>query len=99
MRAIGVFFPGEVTQFQAGPRKTVKVAPGASVTLPHTIEVPAALPDGTTICARVYTAERKNPFAAIGIHDVFCLRKGEQGFTALSEEDKREVLKQEKKKD
>lgn len=98
VRAVGSSFPGEVTQFQAGGRKTVKVAPGGKVALQHSFTVPAALPDGTTICARVYTAEKKNPFAAIGIHDVFCLRKGEQGFAPLSEDDRREVLSREKKK-
>lgn len=98
VRASSVYLPFEVTQFQAGGRKSVKVAPGATAVLPHSFTVPAALPDGTTICARVYTAEKKNPFLAIGIHDVFCLRKGEEGFAMLSEEDKREVLRQEQKK-
>lgn len=97
VRGVGYSFPGEVTQFQAGGRRSIKVEPGATATLPHTFTVPAALPDGTTICARVYTAEKKNPFLAIGIHDVFCLRKGEQGFAMLSEEDEREVLRREKK--
>jgi len=39
---------------------------------------------------------RPNPFDTIGLHDLFCLHKGEQGFTALPEAQKRELLKKEK---
>jgi hypothetical protein len=74
----------------------VSLASAASVDLPLSFQVPASLQDGTTICARAYAGYRSNPFDTIGLHDLFCLRKGEQGFTVLPEAQKRELLKKEK---
>jgi 5-hydroxyisourate hydrolase-like protein (transthyretin family) len=96
VRALGLFYPGELTTFPLGTAKTVNLAPSASTTLAYTFTAPASLPGGATVCARAYASDKKNTFAAIGIHDVFCVRKGYDGFTVLTDEQKREVLKHEK---
>ena len=97
VRGLGLFYPGELTTFPLGTTKTVNLAPAASTTLAYTFTAPASLPGGATVCARAYASDKKNTFAAIGIHDVFCVRKGYDGFTVLTDEQKREVLKQERK--
>lgn len=97
VRALGLFYPGELTTFPLGTTKTVNLPPSASTTLSYTFTAPASLPGGATVCARAYASDKKNTFAAIGIHDVFCVRKGYDGFTVLTDEQKREVLKKEKK--
>lgn len=99
VRATGIYAPGEMTKFPAGPTRSVMLAPAASSTLSYSFDVQASLQDGTTVCARAYASEKKDPFTAIGIHDVFCLRKGTDGFAPLTEKEKREALKQEKAKD
>jgi hypothetical protein len=71
----------------------VNVAPGASVDLPFTFTVPASLDDGTAICARAFTSEKKNPFEAIGSQDLFCVAKVGQGFQVMPDEEKRELMK------
>ena len=99
VRALGLFYPGELSTFPVGTTKTVNLAPSASTTLSYTFTAPASLPGGATVCARAYASDKKNTFAAIGIHDVFCVRKGYDGFTVLSEEEKREALKKERAQD
>ncbi len=93
VRAVQGFYPGEVTQFQAGSTKTVNLAPGASTNLSYTLRVPGSLADGVLICGTAYAADKKNPFEAIGSHDVFCLRKGLNSVTVVPEAEKREVVK------
>lgn len=97
--ATGIYTPGEMTRFPAGPTRSVMLAPAASSTLPYSFDVQASLQDGTTVCARAYASDKKDPFTAIGIHDLFCLRKGADGFVPLTEKEKREALKQEKAKE
>jgi hypothetical protein len=97
--AIGIFAPGEMTKFPAGPTRSVMLAPATSATLSYSFDAQASLQDGTTVCARAYASDKKDPFSAIGIHDLFCLRKGSDGFEPLTEKEKREALKQEKAKD
>lgn len=99
VQTVGAFGPGEQTHFPAGPTKSVNLAPGASTTLSYTFNAPASLHDGISICARAYASDKKNAFLAIGNRDIFCLRKGGQGFVPLSEAEKRELLKQERAKD
>lgn len=99
VRAAGIYTPGEMTKFPAGPTRSVLLAPAASSTLSYSFDVQASLQDGTTVCARAYASDKKDPFTAIGIHDLFCLRKGTEGFVSLTEKEKREALKQEKAKD
>ncbi|HEX6864717.1 MAG TPA: carboxypeptidase-like regulatory domain-containing protein [Thermoanaerobaculia bacterium] len=99
VRALGLFYPGELSTFPVGTTKTVNLPPSASTTLAYTFTAPASLPGGATVCARAYASDKKNTFAAIGIHDVFCVRKGYDGFTVLSEKEKREALKKERAQD
>lgn len=99
VNAIGVDAPGEMTKFPAGPSRSVMLAPAASATLAYSFDAQASLLDGTTVCARAYASDKKDPFAAIGMHDLFCLRKGADGFEPLTEKQKREALKNEKAKD
>lgn len=96
VRGVGTEIPGEVTQFQAGTTKAVNLASAASTDIAYTFNVPSSLRDGTIICARTYAAEKKNAFSAIGAHDLFCLQKGAPGFTLLTGQEKREVLKKER---
>ena len=99
VNAIGVDVPGEITKFPAGPTRSAMLAPAASAAFSYSFDVQASLLDGTTICTRAYAADKKDPFAAIGMHDLFCLRKGADGFEPLTEKEKREALKHEKAKD
>ncbi|MEA2563231.1 MAG: hypothetical protein QOH06_4735 [Acidobacteriota bacterium] len=99
VNAIGDFAPGEMTKFPAGPTRSVMLAPTASATMSYSFEAQASLPDGTTVCARAYASDKKDPFAAIGMQDLFCLRKGADGFAPLTEKEKREALKHDKVKD
>jgi hypothetical protein len=97
VRAIGFYSVGELTTFPLGTTKTVNLAPGASATLAYSFTAPASLQNGATVCARTYASDKKNTFAAIGIHDVLCLTKGADGFTVLTDKQKREALKQERR--
>lgn len=97
--AIGIQAPGEMTRFPAGPTRSVMLAPAGSATMSYGFEAQASLQDGTTICARAYASDKKDPLTAIGSHDLFCLRKGTDGFAPMTEKEKREALKQEKAKD
>jgi hypothetical protein len=81
------------------PRRCRSRSTAASTTLSYSFDSQASLQDGTTVCARAYASDKKDPFTAIGIHDLFCLRKGADGFELLTEKQKREALKQEKAKD
>ena len=96
VRAVGLYAPGELTSFPVGTTKTVNLAPAASATLAYSFAAPASLQNGSTVCARTYASDKKNTFAAIGIHDVLCLTKGADGFTVLTDKQKREALKQDK---
>ncbi len=97
VRAVGFSFPGELTSFPVGTTKTVNLAPAASTTIAYSFTAPASLQNGATVCARTYASDKKNTFAAVGIHDVLCLTKGADGFTVLTDKQKREALKQERK--
>ncbi|HEX6864718.1 MAG TPA: carboxypeptidase regulatory-like domain-containing protein [Thermoanaerobaculia bacterium] len=99
VNAIGVDVPGETTKFPAGPTRSVMLAPSASATLSYSFDAQASLLDGTTVCARAYASDKKDPFMPIGMHDLFCLRKGGDGFEPLTEKQKREALKNEKAQD
>lgn len=96
VRGVGTEIPGEVTQFQAGTAKSVNLASSVSTDIAYTFNVPGSLRDGTVICTRTYAAEKKSAFSAIGMHDLFCLQKGSQGFTLLTGRNKREVLTKER---
>lgn len=93
VRAVSGFYPGEVTQFQAGNNKSVNLAPGGATELAYTLQVPGSLANGALICGKAYAADKKNPFEAIGSHEVFCLRKGLDSVTVVPEAEKREVVK------
>lgn len=96
VRAVGFSFPGELTSFPVGATKTVNLAPTASTTIAYSFTAPASLQNGATACARTYASDKKNTFAAVGIHDVLCLTKGANGFTVLTDKQKREALKQDR---
>lgn len=79
----------ELTQFQAGNTKPVNLAPGSSADLAYTFRIPGSLAEGVLICGKAYAADKRNPFEAIGSHDVFCLRKGLDSVTVVPEAEKR----------
>ena len=81
------------TEFQAGTTKNVTLSPGASVNLSFSFTVPASLREGTAICARAFTSEKKNPFETIGTKDLFCVYKSGQGFQVMPDAEKRELMK------
>ncbi|HWM94705.1 MAG TPA: carboxypeptidase-like regulatory domain-containing protein [Thermoanaerobaculia bacterium] len=93
VRSIPRYWGVNSTEFQAGTAKNVNLAPGASVDLPFSFTVPASLEDGTAICARAFTSEKKNPFETIGTQDLFCVAKVGQGFQVMPDEEKRELMK------
>lgn len=96
VRAIGSYSVGELTTFPAGTTKTVNLAPAASATIAYSFTAPASLQGGATVCVRTYASDKKNTFAAIGMHDVLCLRKGTDGFSVLTDKQKRDALKQDR---
>ncbi len=95
VRAAGAF-PAEYTAFPVASPKAINLDPAASVEIGYSFNVPAAAPDGSSICARTYVARRPSPFDAVGLYDVLCLGKGDLGYEMLSPAEKNEVLKKEK---
>lgn len=93
VRSIPLFWGADSTEFQAGTTKNVNLSPGASVDLPFTFAVPASLQEGTAICARAFTSEKKNPFETIGTRDLFCVYKSGESFQVMPDAEKRELMK------
>jgi hypothetical protein len=82
-----------LTTFQAGLARPVFLAPAASTTIPLEFTVPAGVEDGTSICGQTVVAPRANRFETFGTRFLFCLNKGVQGFAAVPEAQKGEVVR------
>ena len=80
---IGSF--ADVTAFQAGRQRAVKLDPGKSTTLRFRFRVPDSVADGATICASVYVGKNSSAyFNPVGITLLFCFTKGAGGLTLMS---------------
>jgi len=86
------------TSFQTEASKALNLAPGESITLPFSVFVPADIANGAYICAQGFASQRPHEFNTLGYHDLFCLSKGAEGFTAMTEEQKRSAVKELKNK-
>jgi hypothetical protein len=93
IRANGLASAVAGTTFQADKPQVLNLAPGASVNLPFSFFVPGEARDGTYICVETYASQRPHLFNTLGHNDVFCLRKGGQGFTLVPENQKRNAVK------
>jgi hypothetical protein len=81
------------TTFQTDKPQVLNLAPGDSVNLPFSFFVPGEVRDGTYICVETYASQRPHLFNTLGYNDVFCLRKGGQGFTLVPEDQKRNAVR------
>lgn len=86
-------FFGPTVVFQAGSPKAVSLDPAASMVVPLSFHVPAAVPDGSTICVRTYVSHRPSELDVVGSRGALCLSKGAQGFTVLPEKEKDQALR------
>ena len=86
------------TSFQTDASKALSLAPGESVTLPFSVFVPGDVANGAFICAQGFVSQRPHEFNTLGFHDLFCLRKGAEGFAAVAEDQKRNTVKKLKDK-
>ncbi|HUE98716.1 MAG TPA: carboxypeptidase-like regulatory domain-containing protein, partial [Anaerolineales bacterium] len=73
------------TAFQTDTPRDVKLDPGSSTTLRFRFRLPGSVADGANICSLVYVGQNPNAFfKPVGLNVVFCLVKGEGGFTLMS---------------
>ncbi len=80
----GIGSPVNFTAFQTNTPATVTLDPGRSTTLRFRFRVPGSVVNGASICGLVYVGQNTSPFfAPVGLNVVFCLTKGEGGFTLM----------------
>ncbi len=92
VQSFPLYWNGPSVTFQAG-RKTVSLQPGTSSDVSFNFTVPAALQQGSAVCARAFTSHKTNPFESIGARDLFCVAKVGNTFQQLPDKEKRELLK------
>ncbi len=85
------------TSFELGNPRALSLAPGDSVTLPLSFQVPGTINNGATICVRGYAAQRPHEFNTLGTHDLFCFSKGYGGFNLVPENKKHDAVKKAEK--
>ena len=85
--------PAQRTEFQVGSPKALSLAPGQSVVLPLTFEVPGNVSDGSYICVTGYAAQRPHEFNTLGAEPVACFYKGFGGFTRVPENKKHDAVR------
>jgi 5-hydroxyisourate hydrolase-like protein (transthyretin family) len=73
------------TGFQINTPQNVTLDPGRSRALRFQFRVPASVANGASICGLVYVGQNPSPyFNPAGLNLVFCLVKGEGGFSLMS---------------
>jgi len=85
--------PAQRTEFQVGSPKVLSLAPGQSVVLPLTFEVPVNVNDGSYICVTGYAAQRPHEFNTLGTHPLACFFKGYGGFIQIPENKKQDAVR------
>jgi hypothetical protein len=85
--------PAQQTRFQVGSPKTLSLAPGASVVVPLTFEVPGSVSNGSYICVNGFAAQRPHAFNTLGTHPLLCFSKGVDGFLQVPEDKKRDAVR------
>lgn len=81
----GIGSPINFTAFQTDTPVNVRLDPGRSTTLRFRFRVPGSVANGASICGLVYVGQNPSPFfAPVGLNVVFCLTKGDAGFTLMS---------------
>lgn len=79
--------------FQTGNPVSVRLTPGSSQVVQFQFHVPASAPNGQTICTEAVGGRAPQPyFDVIGRTDLFCITKGAQGFSVLSDKAANAVL-------
>jgi hypothetical protein len=74
-----------LTTFQTELERDVRLNAGQSTTLRFQFRVPSSVTNGALICAVVYVGENPNALLQpLGLEPIFCLNKGQGGFTLLS---------------
>lgn len=84
--------PAQRTEFQVGSPKALNLAPGQSVVLPLTFEVPGNVNDGSYVCVTGFAAQRPHEFNTLGAHPLACFIKGVGGFLQVPENKKRDAV-------
>jgi hypothetical protein len=85
--------PAQRTAFQVGSPRALSLAPGQSVVLPLTFEVPVNVNDGSYICVTGYAAQRPHEFNTLGTEPLACFYKGFGGFTQVPENKKHDAVR------
>ena len=81
------------TTFSVGSPRALSLAPGGSVDLALSFEVPGEVSNGATVCVKGFASQRPHKFNTLGGHDLFCLRKGAGGFTQVPEAQKHDAVR------
>lgn len=81
------------TTFQTENPRPINLRAGESLDMPFTFTVPGLVNDGAYICVQGFAARRPNPFNTLGQDILFCLVKGEGGFTQVAGPDKHDAAK------
>lgn len=85
--------PAQQTRFQVGSPRALSLAPGASVVVPLTFEVPGTVNSGSFICVKGFAAQRPHEFNTLGTHELLCFSKGVDGFLQVPEDKKRDAVR------
>jgi hypothetical protein len=85
--------PAQQTTFEVGSPRSLNLAPGQSVVLPFSFDVPGSVSNGAYICVQGFAAQRPHEFNTLGTHHLFCLSKGYGAFNQVPEHQKREAVR------
>ncbi|HEX7186366.1 MAG TPA: carboxypeptidase-like regulatory domain-containing protein [Thermoanaerobaculia bacterium] len=85
--------PAQQTRFQVGSPRALSLAPGDSVVVPLTFEIPGAVSSGSFICVNGFAAQRPHEFNTLGTHELLCFTKGVDGFLQVPEDKKHDAVR------
>jgi len=85
--------PAQQTRFQVGSPRTLSLAPGGSVVLPLTFEVPGSVSNGSYICVNGFAAQRPHEFNTLGAQPLLCFTKGTDGFLQVPADKKHDAVR------
>jgi hypothetical protein len=83
------------TTFQTDSIQNVNLGRGKNAVLQFQFNVSGSVANGATICATVFVGQGQSPFFnPQGASTLFCIVKGDTGFTLLSEQETQQLAQQ-----
>jgi 5-hydroxyisourate hydrolase-like protein (transthyretin family) len=96
---VDVFSSGalsETIRFQPGLPMWYLIGPGQSRVVRFEFDVPSTTPNGINICVQGTASQGDSFFQVVGQKNLFCIVKGYAGFSLISEQQARALVRQER---